>query len=364
MILYAVACASSPADDSGSPPAAWVDDSPPDAPGPYTAGTFEAAFVSTTGLTLPVQVWYPAADTDGAPALYDGFFAGTALDGPTPDCGDTRPVMMFSLGSGGIRYQSIYWTEDLATHGWIVVAPDLIGNTYLDDTADLDLMGMAQRRPVDIRDTYDWLLDTGGDGRLTGCFDPDAGYAMSGHSFGAFTTLALTGATIEVATSLDYCGGSHDWLCGGLEDYAAKHPEVTQIDLSDSRATLGIPMAPAGYELLLGGLPSITVPELVWGGTMDTLTPVDTQVRPIWEAAGGEPAVLALIEEAGHYTFSDACLLLPIFDDCEPPYLDAAVAHPIIATVSTAFLQHTQGVEAASAFLPPEGEPLLSWEER
>ena len=62
--------------------------------------------------------------------------------------------------------------------------------------------------------------------------------------------------------------------------------------------------------------------------------------------------------------FSDACLLLPGFEDCDPPYLDAAVAHPIITTVSTAFLQHTQGVEGAAAWLPPEDEPLLSWEER
>lgn len=340
--------------DEGSP------FSSPDAPGPHAAATFMTTFTATTGIEETVQVWYPTDEPSPVLYSYDGLLSDTAYDNGPPACATPRPVMMFSHGSGGVRYQSTFWTEYLATHGWVVVAPDHEGNTFFDDSEDL--MTLAMRRPIDVRDAYDWLLQTDAGGRLGGCVDPDAGYAMSGHSFGAYTTLVLTGTVIDVADSLAFCAENDEWLCGRLADWAAANPDSASVDLTDDRAYVGIPMAPAGYEILIGGLPDRTTPTLVWGGTRDDLTPVDTQVRPIYADLGGSPVALAILTDAGHYTFSNACDLAPIFDDCEPPFLSEAVAHPIIRTTSLAFLQRQLGSDDAAEFLPPE-EPLLYWEE-
>lgn len=352
MVLLLLACAGS---SSGDPTLTEAVYAPPDAPGPFAVGTYEGSVSGSSGVTLPVQVWYPTLDS-GAGTRYDGVLDGAAITDATPECGVARPVLMFSHGSGGVRYQSIFFTEYLATHGWVVVAPDHVGNTAFDD-GDVPLEELMQRRPMDIRDSFDWLL---GESTLADCVDPDGGYAMAGHSFGGFTTLAVTGAGIDLAVSRAWCAENDGWLCGEVEALAAEHGEDAVIDLADPRAWAGIAMAPAGYEVLVGGLPDIAVPLQFLGGTRDTLTPVETEVRPLYTDAGGQPRSLGVLTDAGHYTFSDACEMLPVFDDCEAPYLDPAVAHPLVATVSTAFLLERLGVDVAG-WLPPT-DPAWTWE--
>ncbi len=352
MWFLLVACTPAPSDDSAEVVAEFA---PPDALGPWSAGTYEGVVAGSTGVELPVQVWYPTMET-GAGATYDGVLTGIAVEDAAADCGQSRPVLVFSHGSGGVRYQSLFLTEYLATHGWVVVAPDHVGNTVFDD-GDVSLLDLILRRPADIKDSFDWLLT---ETSVTGCVDPEGGYAMAGHSFGGFTTLAITGADIDLAASVAWCADNGGWLCDEVADLAEREGGDAVIDLSDPRAWAGIAMAPAGYEVLLGGLPSVTAPQLFLGGTRDTLTPVETQVRPLYTDSGADPRYLGILTDAGHYTFSDACAMLPVFDDCAPPYLDPAVAHPILATVSTAFLDEQLGWDA-SAWLPPE-EPLLSWE--
>lgn len=349
---FVLACAPDLADDSAAVAAVLA---PPDAPGPWSAGTYESVVTRSDGVDLPVQVWYPTTET-GAGTTYDGVLAGTAVEDAAPDCAAMRPVLMFSHGSGGVRYQSIFLTEFLATHGWVVVAPDHVGNTAFDD-GTVSLLELIERRPADIRDSFDWLL---GESGLSGCVDPDGGYAMAGHSFGGFTTLAITGAKVDLAASVAWCAANGGWLCDEVTGLAEANGADGVLDLGDPRAWAGIAMAPAGYEVLVGGLPPMKVPLLFLGGTRDTLTPVETQVRPLYTDAGGEPRYLGVLTDAGHYAFSDACTMLPVFDDCAAPYLDPAIAHPIISTVSTAFLDERLGWDA-SAWLPPE-EPRLTWE--
>ena len=100
---------------------------------------------------------------------------------------------------------------------------------------------------------------------------------------------------------------------------------------------------------------------LVLGGSRDTSTPMDTQVRPIYEGLGGWRA-LGEITDAGHYTFSNACDMLSTFADCDPPYLDPDEAHPLINEMVTAFLALQRGQAEAEAHLPPAGA-AVTWEQ-
>lgn len=88
---------------------------------------------------------------------------------------------------------------------------------------------------------------------------------------------------------------------------------------------------------------------------------MDAQVRPLWEGAASSPKYLAVLEGAGHFVFSDACSFLPVFEDCGEPYLPGDEAHPVIAAVTTAFIEGLRGADA-SGWLPP-GDARVEWEE-
>lgn len=352
LLLLVLACAPDPekTDDTAEP---WL---APDEAGPWAAGTLEGSFVSSSGDTTPVQAWYPSATADGGLHTYDDVFEASALDEPAADCASPRPVALFSHGNGGIRWQSVFLTERLASRGWVVVAPDHVRNTFFDEDGDA-MAELVARRPLDIAESFDWLLEvaSAAGGPLEGCVDPDAGYAMIGHSFGGYTAYAVAGATLDAEATAAWCADNGGWLCDEVATWSAETGLVSA-DLSDPRAWAAVPMTPAGYEALVSGYANISVPVLTLGGGRDTLTPMET-VTPMYEALTGAPwRALGELVDAGHYTFSDACDLLPTYEDCAPPFLDPAEAHPLINTVTTAFLDMQRGNAEAEAWLPPEDE--------
>lgn len=355
-LFLLLACSPAPSTDDTSQPAPA-----PDAPGPYVPATFLDVATNSGGLALDLQVWYPAAEPDDDAHEYDDFYEGTARDGGTAACDAPRPVLVFSHGNTGMRWQSLFLTEHLASHGWIVAAPDHEGNTFFDpqQTARSELL---LRRPDDVRASFDRVLELAADGGpLAGCVDPDAGYAIAGHSFGGYTSFAVAGADIDGAASAAWCADHPEaWLC---EDVAAAVADQ-RVDLSDARAWAAVPMAPAGYEALLAGLSDITVPTLVFAGGRDDLTPLEGTVRPLYAGLTAPSRALATLPDAGHFTFSDACALLGdgVYEDCAPPFLAPEEAHPIVAAVTLAWLDRARGLDRYAAWLPPADEDRLLWE--
>ena len=148
----------------------------------------------------------------------------------------------------------IFLTEYLASRGWVIVAPDHRGNTFFE--AEEHRIALALRRPIDIQDTVDWLFNSlgGTNGELNGCIDPNDGYAISGHSFGGYTTLATAGAVVDLAQAQTHCETQNEWMCGAVSDWINKGHEAQRVDLSDERVWAAMPMANAGYEVLHSGL--------------------------------------------------------------------------------------------------------------
>lgn len=343
--------------DTAAP--AWTS---PDAAGPFAVGTSVSSLTLSDGRVAEVQLWYPAEPGASAPLhRYDGTFSKAALDAPAAACDGPRPVAVFSHGNGGVRWQSVFLTEHLASRGWVVIAPDHAGNTIFDDSATL--AELVLRRPRDVAATFDHLLTLAAEGGpVAGCVDAAAGYAVLGHSFGGYTAFAVAGAGVDLAASEAHCASVGGWLCNALFTAAeAEAPGAATLSLGDPRAWASVPLTPAGWEVLVGGLDDIAVPTLVMGGGRDTLTTMDDMVAPMAAGLAVEPRALATLPDAGHYTFSDVCALAPTFDDCAPPYLDAATAHPLIAAVATAWLERALGNPLAADFLPPES-PLLVWD--
>lgn len=286
------------------PPAAeWA----PIGPGPYEVGVATVIVGDPDRVRpLTVDVWFPLggdADPEALvpqqytllPGVYfespDAFAAvpeQLSTDGPFP-------LVVYSHGSGGIRYLHSSYTEALASHGYVVAAPDHTGNTVFDrftgDGAPIE--EIAFERPNDVARVITAFTEVAHPtaGVFAGAVD-DQRIAVTGHSFGGYTAIALaTGVTTT------------------LGEFAA-----------DDRVDAIIPLAPASGEALLTDerLAAIDVPMMVLVGTDDTTTPVDPNVTRLWDIATNAPAYRVELVAGEHQTFTDLCAygeFLPLLPD-------------------------------------------------
>ena len=366
-LALAMGCDSGePADDDDDDDTTGAEEPfvPPDEPGPFAVGTEQHDADSRTGITLPVQVWFPASEAGEETYLYDGILEGDASVSAEPDCSVVRQVLVFSHGNSGIRYQTWSVMEFLAGHGWIVVAPDHVDNTYLD--FDMDLWPrIAMRRPWDIADAFDWLAaeaaDEGSD--LFGCIDPAAGYAVSGHSFGGYTSYGVAGASIDMELMATECAQDPVEGCDAVDEWVAANPGERFADRSDPRAWAAVPWAPAWHEVFAGTIAEIEVPVMVIGGDRDTLTSWESAVEPSFRELPPTPRYLAGLGDTGHYSFTDFCDLLPgsMNNGCGEDFRPYEEVLHDTQTLTLAHLLAQQGVAEAAAYLPHD-EAIWYWE--
>jgi predicted dienelactone hydrolase len=259
--------------------------------------------------TLLTEIWYPA--TDETRALPKNRFSDFLLRGTNPGLNlalqlgfkvkvdeldarfenlavrDARvrdgkfPLIVFSHGNGGIRNQSTFWCDYMASHGYIVVSPDHTGNSAVTVVngklvpAKKELRSAsAEDRPKDVSFLIDEMLrfNRGDDSRFTGRIDPKA-IGVAGHSFGGHTS----GKVIN----------------------------------TDSRIKAIIAMSPVFAERT-----NYTTPVMVILGTEDDTIGVtgNENAREFFRQSKG-PHLLVEILDGGHYTFSDMFQIKPDFGD-------------------------------------------------
>lgn len=353
LLLLAVSCAEDPVAERP-----WTD---PTGVGPWDPGVTSFTTTGADGEQLAIEVWYPAiADAGAEPDRYlEVPMAGTAYREATPATADGPfPLIAFSHGSQGIRYQSISLTEHWASHGFVVVATDHPGNTFL-DPEQLDLSIVADRRPGQVVSSVDALLERTADPghRLHG-LTQGASYAMTGHSFGAWTTLAVAGGQVDHARMLSFCESEPDYDFCRLSDSVLEVPGSP-----DPRATHALSMAPGGwYAFLDNGLASVA-PAMVWGGTKDEMTDYLLENRPTYERLES-PKELWTLQDAGHFVYSDLCRVAPfISDECfeDRGFIDLPTGQAIVRTVTTSWLRRSVAGDARDQAWWDEQQP--EWDE-
>lgn len=367
MFLLLLACAEPPIE---APP--WAN---PDVAGPYGIGVQTMEFTDARGKDLVAEIWYPAkVDPDSTPDPYPEI--PITLDAHREARADTRgapyPLVAFSHGMGGIRYQSAFLTESLASHGYVVVAMDHPHNTFLDMDESMSVQVLLER-PGDVTHTVDevFRLATSDDPTFAGMVDPEAGYAMMGHSFGAWTSMVVGGGALSLQSLVDYCAQGHDTVaCDYLSD--VQDESGTLDDAADPRVRTTLPLAPGvwyGFGDHGEGLASVIDP-FVLGGDHDTVLDYDAEILPTY-AAMSTPKQLGTLADAGHYAFSDICLIAaPLFEDCDEEaggFINMERAHFITRAVVTAKLDSAMlGITEAEAWLQPEwaeqNAPELRWD--
>ena len=295
----------------------------PGLPGPYPIGVTELTFErnsTTTGQprTLRTIIWYPADES--AKKQPEDLMLKGVIDAKVTKDDRPLPIIMFSHGSGGTPYQSIYYTRHLASHGFVVVAPPHPGNTTADCLPCTDPAGLVDsflNRPDDITFVLDGLLARSAEPGSLFYDALDAGrVGMSGHSFGALDTLRLAG--------------------------------------SDSRFSAALAMAPFGRRGVVPSRIDIEVPTMIMGGGLDKITPLEEQ-KAYFDSIGpdGPPHFLLVFPRGGHLSFANVCV--PAIDTCEPEALDEDRAHELINLYATAFFKtYLAGESGYERYLEPE----------
>ena len=270
------------------------------ATGPGSPGSFAVGVRTTTvhdvqrpDRALVCEIWYPVDPADvpaDAPLASYDFLptvrppARLAVGGDLPTAPGAFPLVVYSHGRGGTRFIASYFTEVLASHGFVVVAADHSGDTAFDA-----FLGTAveehenlELRPRDVSVVLDAVLAADDDrGWLGGHIDP-ARIGIAGHSFGGTTALALAGGT--PSTPAD--------------------PRV--------RAVVGM----AAYTRPLGDetLSAVDVPTLLMSGTSDTTTPITLDTERPWTLVAGRPLLRVDLARAGHQSFTDVCAYRDLLD--------------------------------------------------
>ncbi len=293
----------------------------PAAPGPYAVGvttrTFNRALADGSVRPLETYIWYPAA-AGGAPAddsLQAMPEAAVASGGPFP-------LVIFSHGSGGNPRQSVFFTAHLASYGFVVAAPPHPGNTTTDCFPCDDALGMvnsAVNRPPDVRFVTDGLINLsgGGDSLLAGAVDGER-VGISGHSFGAYTTLA--------------------------------------VEADGPPFLAGLAMSAPAEPLQEPSIGRITLPTMIMSGDVDNVLPPDQQ-RAVFDNLTSSPVrYLLTLRGAGHMSFTDFCL--PAFPGCRDGDMAPQEAQTLINRYGVAFLlEYVAGDGRYSAYLAAAASP-------
>jgi dienelactone hydrolase len=242
---------------------------------------------------LPTAIWYPAAD---APAEAEaaphplGLPHRAALDLTTLD--RPCPLVVFSHGNSGLREQSTFLTTHLASWGFVVAAPDHVGNTFRemlalpdDEARRATHRRMREQRPYDLLGVVRALLEGGA--RPEGLPPLDAArLGALGHSFGGWTAIKL--AALEPRLSA-ICG-----LAPVAEPFVGRKAFApSELPLPEAMRTLVI------------------------AARDDVLVDLETSIEPLFQRLG-PGARLEIVERADHFHFCDGIPLLHGLHEASP----------------------------------------------
>jgi predicted dienelactone hydrolase len=252
---------------------------------------------------------------------------------------------MYSHGYGGLRFISSFLTENLASHGFVVVAPDHTGNTAIDAVTGqiVERKQNEINRVGDVRATLDDALarnaNTGD--LLYKSIDPEK-IGIMGHSLGGMTSIIGTVGHL------------------GVPGY----PKIKAI----------VGLAAYTKTIPLAELKKVKVPTMLISGTLDTTSKLKPNTVRTWNAIPARPLYRVDLIKGAHQSFSDICYYLEIAPTiknvpqiiidtvtesgkggCQPGQLAWKKANSLTETYTIAFfLDQLAGKSAYTAYLTPE----------
>ncbi len=218
-----------------------------DATGPAAVGVLTtSATDSVRGRTLPIEVWYPIESSGPASGVIDfetdpdhrAALSGlldaapeacvaktTAASRDAAAAAGEYPLVLYSHCYTCTRWSAHAVMERLASHGFIVVAPDHIGDTLFDrlDESPAPLNNeLVDVREADIRFLLDRVL--GGDVLPDGISANAARVGMLGHSIGSVTAGRVAENDSRIAAVVGFAAPMENILYGEVSIEAIEVP--------------------------------------------------------------------------------------------------------------------------------------------
>jgi len=232
---------------------------------------------------LTTEVYYPSTSEA---------VAGVPLDTeqvlvPAPTYRDVArapgifPLIVYSHGGGGIRYESAFKLAHLASHGFVVFSADHPGS----DAVNVDDPDDFENRPLDVRFLIDQALASNAEpgNFLEGSIDSLRIGGM-GWSFGGYAVLALATGPFFRGTFTD--------------------PRLKAIVTLDG--AMGALHWGADAPTIFG---TIAIPTLSLGGDTLLSVPLASAHQAMFDALQPGPSIMGygVLQDASHTTFTDDC---------------------------------------------------------
>jgi predicted dienelactone hydrolase len=209
-----------------------------------------------------IAVWYPAAAREADHAYTpasNGFVGRVARDARPASC-PGLPLVVFSHGFGGCGLQSIFFTEELARHGYVVAAPDHRDAAVcaIEERSTRALWTLpaapfhaperwSDRSHADRRDDVLAVVRiVAGDMELGRVVDARQ-LGIAGHSLGGYTALAMA-------------GGWPSWKAPAVKAVLAFSPYAAPFLEHDALGALDVPVMYQGAQFDWGVTPLLEGP--------------------------------------------------------------------------------------------------------
>ncbi len=314
--------------------------------GPYKVGvTVEKATLD--GRPTWVMLWYPAAEPSAEPYEYSGgAVVGAAVyDAPADKEGGPYPLILFSHGMGACGDQSVYYTENLASYGYVVVAPDHLDSAmcHIQGEPDItpgriasaavksggDLGGTVMElfkdkfeemgydfsyRPREASAAIDKALEwNGASGHvIEGLIDPSR-IGATGHSLGGYTTLMIGGVPFhceDFSPEAGQCDMDRGLTLREGMDPCCMESVRSQgaLGAKDERVKAILPLGPAAFFPEIERAASeIEVPIMIISGGHKKMEVPWEPIQAIYDNAP-PPKYAIRLDKTDHMTISDMTL--------------------------------------------------------
>lgn len=217
-----------------------------------SCGALNLGFKIVTLSGVKTGVWYPTRDPEVSYTYALDTSSTLALNGTPADCA-RFPLVVFSHAYGGCGTQSLFFTEQLGRHGYIVAAPDhkdalcSVDGTSAAfnpgsepsffDPANWNYTTYADRKD-DLEKVINGMLQSSDFGDR---IDP-AKIAVSGHSLGGYTAAGIV-------------GGWSSWKDDRIKAALLLSPYILPFSLQNRLPSISLPVMYQGGQLDLGIIP-------------------------------------------------------------------------------------------------------------
>jgi len=279
----------------------------------FSNTAFKKEIFTFKNRVLKTAIWYPTFVKKKEVFASNSVFKGFEASKESAIKNQKFPLVIFAHGTSG-NWRNLSWlANDLAKNN-IVMAANHPGYTSRDSNPKSVLKVWNQAKDVSFLITQ--VLNS----KFKNNIDKDKIYVL-GFSLGGYTSLALSGAKLDMSTYKEFCAKYNDKACEYFKDATSiinkEYLTESSQNLRDKRIKKIIAFAPGLMQSLTNeSLKNIRIPTLIIGAQYDHNVPVETVIKAKFSSFS-KSMIYKELKDATHFSFMQECTknALPILKE-------------------------------------------------